>query len=370
MIELALPGNNTIAGVRKPVFDVVFSSGATAAGSLADAAASIAGLTGAEDPWQRSLLSMTTHSALGSVVDTAEMIIAADDAAPTVALGDSGTLSLGYDDEGSSAVMQAQIETVTQGVFGTTRITACNGGAALARLRINQSYEQQSAGDIVSDLSDQAGVSTGTVESGIDYPFYVIDDRTDALRQIMHIARQCDFIHFFNPQGELYFGPLSMGQAVQTFTYAGDILQLQWRQSQPVVGKLKTVGEGAVGSDGKEAWHWLLKDPAALSSELGSSGPARLISEPALRSSEAAQSAVQGAKLRADMLPVSGRMVVPGAANVAVGNTIAISDTPQAVLNGDFFVTAVSHVYDKQTGFTSRIDFTQIQDSGGLGGLF
>ena len=61
-----------------------------------------------------------------------------------------------------------------------------------------------------------------------------------------------------------------------------------------LVGAVTTVGEGAAGSQGQEAWSWLVKDPSSVTGSAGSGGPERLIQDASLRSTEAAQGAADG----------------------------------------------------------------------------
>jgi len=324
---------------------------------------------GVEDPWARSVAKINVDVGLAPFVDIATVEIIADTQAPQVALDDEGTISLGYNDSTTELVFSAIVNNIGSNVHGSQHLSGVNGGVALSRLRINQSYEQQSAGDIVSDLAGQADVETDTVESGIDLPFYVIDDHYNAYQHIDRLARQSGFIAHFTIEGKLYFGPQQAGQAVHTFSYANDILELRVQQNNSSSSAVTVIGEGAAGSEGQDAWSWLIKDPGAVTSEAGD-GKSRLISDAALRSSEACQAAADGRAARAAALALSGSILTAGVPAVVVGSTIEIADAPGEAMNGDFFVNRISHHYSKQHGFTSLIHFRKSGDSGGLlGGL-
>ncbi len=144
-----------------------------------------------------------------------------------------------------------------------------------------------SAGDIVQDLLSEAGASAGSVESGPTLPFYAIGRGRSALGWIEALARSSGFLAFVDGEGGLHFGPPSAGAAVATFTYGVDLLALSVEDSAPGLLAATVVGEGAAGSEGGDAWAWLLKDPAPVTGEGGSGQPARSRSDGATRSETA-----------------------------------------------------------------------------------
>lgn len=356
---------DSVTTVRCPVFKVAFGGG-SASGGLS---AAVGLVQGADDPWARSVVTVNVESGLAPFVDAATLELAADEEAPQVGLDDEGTISLGYNDGGAELAFTARIDNINYNLNGTQRITGINGGGVLSRLRINQSYEQQSAGDIVSDLASQAGVDTDTVESGVDFPFYVLDDRSNAYQHIAILARKSGYITYFTTEGKLYFGPYADGQAVQTFSYGVDILSLQVKETRPIFGSVTTIGQGAAGAEGQEAWGWLIKDPGAVTAEAGQGQAMRLKSDASLRSSEASQSAADGIAAAAGRTALTGTIVVPGAPRVVVGSSIEIADAPNDNLNGTCMVCWMRHHYSKQQGYISVIDFSKSAGESGLGGF-
>jgi phage protein D len=361
MVLDLLSGTPAPPAFRRPVFEVRFGDGGGASGGgggVAAAVGSALGLGGgASDPWQQHLVAVSVESGIAPSVDAVEIWLTTDPQAPTVALDDEGSVSLGYADDSPVLTFTGKVASLRRGIGGLTRITATSGGAALARLRVNQSYEGQTAGDIVNDLTGRAEVAVGTVEDGIDLPFYVIDDRRSAWAHIAALARKSGYLALVTPEGELFFGPYEPGDPVQTFRYGEDILVLEAREGSPEVGAVTTWGEGAAGSQGKDAWSWLVKDPAAVQGSAGGDGPARWVHDPALRSGDAAQIAAEGIAAAAGRLQVTGTLVVPGAPTVTAGSTIEIDGAPQDALNGTFLVRWVRHRLAKREGFITRLAF-------------
>jgi hypothetical protein len=326
------------------------------------------GLGGGIDEWEEALVSLTVEAGLAPFVDVATLHLADVASAPSVALADSGTIELGYEDEATEVAFTGQVEDVRYGVRGATRITATNGGAPLSKLRVNQSYEQQKAGEIVSDLAGRAGIDTDTVEDGVGFPFYAVDDRRNAYQHIAALARKSGYQAWFTPEGKLSFAPFAAGQPVQTFTYGVDVRSLEVTEAVPVMGAVTTIGEGAAGSQGQDAWSWLVKDPSSVEGNAGGGEPERQIRDASLRSGDAAQSLADGLADAAGLMRITGKLLVPGALAVAVGSTVETSEAPHDALNGPCLVRRVRHRFSKQEGFSTLVVFSKASD-GSLGGL-
>ncbi len=347
MISLPSLGNASVPALRRPGFKVSFGSGSA-------------------DDWKDALVSITVEVGLCPSVDHIEVILSGNSQAPSVSVKDTGSISLGYEDDSAMLVFSGEVESVRHDTQGTVRMTATNSGTTLAKLRVNQSYEQQSASDIVSDLAGQADADTGTVEDGIEFPYFVLDDRRSAYQHIDALAKKSGYLAYFSPEGELNFLPYTGGQSVQTFSYGLDILSLQLTESSPTIAQHTVVGEGAAGSQGSEAWSWLIKDPAPITGNAGDGEPARQSQDSSLRSAETIQSLANGVVQAAGLYQHFGKLLVPGAPAVTVGSTIEISEAPQDALNGQCLVRGVRHVYSKREGFTTLLTVSKT-DSGGLG---
>jgi hypothetical protein len=297
-------------------------------------------------------------------VDAAEILVASA-YGPAAAPKNAGSISAGYDDSSKDPIFTGSIEAVRYSVDGLTRITAGNGGAALARLRLNQSFEQTTAADIVNDLAQKASVDTDTINDGASYPAYAIDDRRTGWQHIAALARSNGFLAFFSPEGKLSFTSVEPGQPVQTFTYGQDILALQFTTSVASGGQATVIGEGAAGSNGSDTWSWLLKDISAVKSLSGQGDPGRFIVDGSLRSSGGSQTAADSAAAAVAAGTVSGWLLSPGAPAVTVGSTISITGAPQDALNGDCIVQRVKHRFGKRSGFVTFTYFAQAAAGGG-----
>ena len=344
-----LGGPQADPAVRKPVVELGFGSGAS-------------------DDWQRSLLSITVEAGLSPNVDVANIVVAADEAAPTADIGDTGDISLGYEDGATETVFTGQIESVTFNLRGTCLMTATNGGAKLSKLRLNQSYEKQKSGDIASDLATRAGVDTDTVEAGSDFPFLVLDDGRNAYQHIAALAAQSGYLAYIGATDLLSFTPFLAGEAVRTFTFGKDIISLNISRVAPPFQSVKVIGAGAAGDNGDEAWSWVVKDASSVTGSAGDGSIERSFTLPSLKSNDAVQCAADGfaeASLRMQMV---GELLVPGAPNVSVGCAVEIADAPKSDMNGLCLVREAVHYYNKHDGYLTRIVFSKV-DGTGTGGL-
>jgi hypothetical protein len=331
--------NAAPAAVRRPTVDITLGSASA-------------------DDWRAALVGVRVDAALAPAVDRAELYVSPNADAPTAALGDAVSIAFGYADGNTAQVFSGQVIGMESHASGPTRIILANGGATLAALRVNQSYEQQSAGDIVRDLASRASITPGTVDTGPSLAFYVVDDRQSGYQHTATLARLCGFIANVAADGTLNFGAPMPGPAVQQFSFGVDVLAVRVTGTSPLVGSVSVVGEGAAGSQGTDAWAWLLNDPSSVTGTGGSGPPERLVVSSALRSNAAASGAATGAMAAFGRSQNIGRLLVAGASAVVVGSTIDLADMPQASLNGSGLVLSVQHRYGKQAGFLTQVTFS------------
>ena len=375
-MELPFSDSNPQPVSRKPKMAVSFSA-ASGGGGLLDAVSSVAAAVGIDlsggssDPWQRSLVEIVCKSSLAPRVDQAILTLADDTQSPEFNLGDSGDIKMGYDDSDVQTVFTGDIVSVQRGLDKQAVLGICNAAFTLSQRRINQSFEQQSAGDIVKELASVASVDTGSIESGLDFPFYVIDDGKNLYQHIALLAEKSGLIAFITADNKLNFAESESGEATKTFTYGADLIHIKVINTLPKIDKLTVVGAGAAGSQGSDAWSWLVKDPQSVTASAGDGDNSRLISDGGLRSADAVQQAAEGKLLSANRQSSKAMLTVVGAAEVNAGSKIEITAVPESSINGTAIVESVVHRYNKRKGFVSElVVLMETESSSGLGGLF
>lgn len=380
-MELPLTDNSATPSTRKPSVAISFSSGGGAGGGLMDAAASVAGAVGVApggdsvDPWQRSLVEVVAQSQLAPAVDQLTLQIAQDSQSPDYGIEDEGDIQLGYEDDQLYSVFSGFISQIQRSLKNMATITVCNAGYLLSQMRLNESFEQQSAGDIVESLASSAGVETNSIEPGIDFPFYVVDDGKNLYQHIAELAAKSGLYAYISGDNKLNFTAPPSAEPVKSFVYGVDILAVKTARRKNRVDQVSAVGQGAAGSQGADAWDWLVKDPQSVSANAGSGDNTRLISDHSLRSSEAAQQAAASKTFLIKQQSNKLRITVVGAPEVLAGSRVEITDVPDDLFNGVGVVESARHRFNKQQGFvTELVLLMESEDNSldmlsGLGGL-
>jgi phage protein D len=272
-----------------------------------------------------------------------------------VAQGDDLALELGYGDNltqvwsGSAAVVEPGVTEVR--VVGLTVMTQ------LLALRVDQTYEDKTAGQIASDLTKQAGISTGTVEGGITFPFYVVDSRRNAYQHLRDLAEKCGFDLYVTSEGELTFAKFAKTSPDHTFVYGSDIITLEVRQQSAKVEQVVAVGESPASSEGSQAASWLAKSFAKFKGTAGAGRAALILEDVSVRTRQAAQTFAQAKLDRLKKQTVTGRLQTLGRPGVKLGDAIRIQDMPEGRMDGIFQVRSVTHRLSKAGGFLTTIGF-------------
>ncbi len=276
-------------------------------------------------------------------------------------LGDEALLEIGYaDGEELIQVINAQVVAVEPGLTHS-RIIGHNAADTLLHDFVDKTYESKTAGAIVSDLADQAGVDVANAEDGITFPAYVIDGRCSVYRHIHELAALCGFDAYINSDGELVFEKFTNGNTIHLFDYAKHIIELDILHTPASADRIEAFGESPGGQQSNEAWAWLSKDFTDSKGTAGSGDSTLLLERPALRTASAAATAATAALTDIQQRSKRGKLLSTGRPQVKLGDAIRIADVPDARLNGTYQVRGVTHRISKLGGFTTTIDFQSIR---------
>ena len=300
------------------------------------------------------VLGITTSASVTASVGTATIGLARGNGRK-IRENDPVSVELGYGDL-ISAVMKGTVNNIKPNIE-TFVVTAYTPVQKLLDLRINQTYENQNAGALVSDLAGQAGIDTKTVEDGIEFPFYVIDDRKNGWEHLHEIAGKCGFDLFLTPDNKLIFKGFKKSSAAFTLIYGENIISLKHFDKQEDFKSVVVRGESPASSRGSDTAHWLTKSFEDFKGSTGTENPVLSIQDPTLRTKEAADKSAKGRKNIIQRKKQQGVMNIIGNADIKLDDIIEIKGAPQGYLNGLFQVRAVSHTLDKKAGFKTRIHF-------------
>ena len=276
------------------------------------------------------------------------------------ALEDTAAVELGYTENGGFVrVFTGLVEAVRTGLL-TRQVTLTSAARALTRLRVDQTYEGQTAGQIVRDLAGRANIALGTVDDGIAFPSYVVDARRTALAHIRELASLSGVEAYIDSDGKLVFQAFTTGQTVHDVDFAKQILTLEVDRVAEADVTVHAWGESPTGTAGSDAWGWLTKDFSSSEGTAGSGPKPIFVEKPALRTAAAAATAA-AARLRAvQRRAVHGVVTMLGRPEVKLGDAVRLREVPTASLNASYQVRQVSHRVLKADGFTTTVRFAAI----------
>ena len=278
---------------------------------------------------------------------------------------DEGVIELGYadDESGLVQVIAGQVDYVVQGST-IDRIHGYSAADILLRSYLDQTFENKSAGDIVSELAATAGITTASIDDGINFPAYVIDSNQSFYHHMQTLAQLCGFDVYFNSDNALVFARFTGGNRVHIFEHREHIIELDIAYRQAIAGKIEAWGESG-SNNGDESWAWLTKDFAANSGSAGNSDPTVLLQRAALRTGTAAQSAADAAFTETTRNQITGTVKSLGRPQVKLGDAIRLNGLPESRFNQTYQVRAVLHRITKLHGFTTQIEFSSLEQNGG-----
>ncbi|SRR6266498_26004 len=273
---------------------------------------------------------------------------------------DDVKVELGYADNGGlTQVLKGTVETGEPNLT-TTLIAGHSGANALLRTFVEQTYESKTAGAIVRDLADKAGLQVATAEDGINFPAYVVDGRRSAYLHMQDLADLCGLDLYINPDGKLIFEKFINGKAVHVFEFAKHIVAFNVSRTPPLAGLVETWGESPAGSQGENSWAWVTTDFKGSRGSAGS-GALLLRERPALRTKEAAGTAAEAILTNIKRRTLRGNVMTIGRPEVKLGDAIRLSKMADDSLNTNFQVRSVTHRITKLGGFTTTVGFRAIQ---------
>jgi phage protein D len=273
---------------------------------------------------------------------------------------DRAKIELGYVDNGGLTQVIAGTVVRVEPNLTTIRVIGHSAAEKLLRTFVEQTYENKTAGVIVRDLAQKAGVEVQTAEAGIDFPAYVIDGRRNVYNHMRDLAELCGFDLYLNADGRLVFEKFIGGKTVHVFEFAKHLIELDAEKSNPRAGRVEAFGESRAGQNGDESWAWLTKDFSGAKGQAGSDDPLLLLEKPALRTRDGARTAAQASMTAIQRRTLCGRLLSLGRPEVKLGDAIRLSGMADEALNANFQVRSVIHRITKLGGFTTTVEFRSI----------
>jgi hypothetical protein len=266
----------------------------------------------------------------------------------------------------SDTVMTAEVLSVESSLDVIT-LVGRTGMQRLAATRVNQVYENQSLGQIVQDLAGQAGVQTGTIDTGSRYPYAVVHESKSVLRTIRELAQREAMDVFFDSQNRLTVTAYSKAAADHAFRYGAEVLDLRLDAGEPTADHIRVHGESPASTQGTDTWHWLVKDLSSFRGDSGRGVQSRGLQDGAARTKDLAKSTADARLAAIQNGSKVGRVTVLGNPKVKLGEAVEIRDAPRPELNGLFKAVSVRHLFTKHAGYVTVVGFTGQESASAAG---
>lgn len=300
-----------------------------------------------------SALSISVDCDINIPLDAFKMVLKPGDQSPILS-GDDVTVELGYEDS-LETVFTGTVDKVEHGVKGVI-VSGYSVAAPLTRSRVHQIYEKQTAGAIIKDLAAKESLAIKTVDDGISFPLYVVDESKSVYSHMREIAALCGFDIFLTPKGELICKKYEAKKAVP-FTYGVDIIDASAGDLTPPATCVKVYGESPASFKGADTSHWLSK--REIEGTAGSGDQIMIIDNPAIRDKDTADQVARSA-LEALSISLEGTLKTIGEASaVKLCDTIDIKEMPDMAMNSRFKVTRISHAFNMDEGFTTTFGWVK-----------
>lgn len=299
------------------------------------------------------LIDLRACASLEIPVNTCRIILSAADLAITP--GDPVTVELGYDNQ-LALVFTGMVSSVDWGI-DRVLIQATSSFQTLVTARFNLLYEKSPAKEIVEDICDRLNLSPGQIESGIEFPVYVLGDDRSVYDYLNILARQCGFDFYADPSDQVIFAPYQP-TTTHSFQYSINILSCTAEDPATLVTGVEIYGESPTSfGQGTESYAWFTKQD--VQGKAGDdSGIVKRWVDPTARTLDAA-SQIAVATLAAVQAKQQGSLRGLGNAAVKLGDAVEISQLPIASQNGTFKITQIVQILNAQQGFCTVINWEE-----------
>ena len=226
---------------------------------------------------------------------------------------------------------------------------------SMAKVRANKYYEKQKAGDIVNDLASIASVDTGSVENGMEYPYYAIGQDRSLWEHAAALAVQNGYECYADTEDKLVFAPFPSNNS-HSFDYGVNLLEAEADEQTVGIEGVEVYGESPASlGEGPDASTWFTKEEVKGSAG-SSSGNVWRVFDPSIRNTDTAGLAAEGILAQVETKR-SGMAKVMGTA-VVLGDEIELNDAPGGI-DGKYKAVRIRHLLNKHKGFVTTINFKE-----------
>ena len=269
-----------------------------------------------------------------------------------IAGGESVSLDMGWGQE-SSVVFSGTIQSLEYSLNEVHGI-AHGTQKGLVETRVDETFIDQTAGDVVRSLADMAGIETGTIDDGIELPRYLAEGSVSIFEHLHTLSRICGVDLFTDEDGKLNFTKREAFTADFTYQYGINLMDARIIQTTPSVTAIQVIPESPASQEGSEASSWFVKSSRAISATAGDGTSRRFISA-LCTTKEAAETAARSFQRDLERRAVKGKIMVMGQPDANPGQVVELKEMPDGNTNGFYEISGVDHSLDGIQGFVSTL---------------
>jgi hypothetical protein len=184
-----------------------------------------------------------------------------------IANGAAVSLDMGWGDSGTT-VFTGTIESLEY-TLNEVHGIAHGSQKELAHTRIDETFIDQTAGEVVQALADRAGLATGTIDTGIQLPKYLAEASVSLFEHLHLLARVCGVDVFTDEEGKINFTKREAFTADYTYQYGINLMDARITQTRPATSSIQVIPESPASQEGEEASSWFVKSSRDLSAIAG-----------------------------------------------------------------------------------------------------
>jgi hypothetical protein len=241
-------------------------------------------------------------------------------------------------------------------------VRAVNAGGVLCRYRPAVTYENATPATIVRNLASDAGVSTGSLETGTELAFYVADPSRTAWDHIHRVSCWCGALVTVTADNKVETNVVNATTADTALRHGRELLSLARSQTSASIDTFVVAGESGAGSVSSPDVHRPTTDFFSGNRPDDPSPNVVWTWEPALRTTTSAATA--GAARKRIYAAKSDRGVFTAFLQPTLrpGVILEVQKLPDGLIDGPVWIHSVRHSISR-AGAVSRVEYFKGGDS-------
>lgn len=240
--------------------------------------------------------------------------------------------------DGQATVFTGKLTHIQRTVTGL-KLTMHNGGLQLARFHPAGAFEKMSAGEVITSLCSDAGVSVGTIVDGPTLALYAMDGRGTAADEIARLALDSGAVGAFSASGELHVTEEGGPGGEMALRYGRELIAIESTEILDELPSITVIGDGG-GSPTSGQGRWVIADFS--SGAAPAPGPSdRVVAVPEIRSTDDASTAAAGLTQRRSVALAPVKLTMWMNPTIEPGMRLELAEMPDALPLGECRVSQV-----------------------------